>query len=520
MIKKELIDQFILELPLFEKSINAFENGEIDRKTLKGITGGFGSYAQKSGGYMLRLRLPAGRISKDTLKFIADKISEHHIDLLKLTTCQTIQLHNLSAGSVTSLIREALDFGIITRGGGGDNPRNTMATPLSGVNPAETFDVIPYALAVGDYMIPLIPSLHMPRKLKVCFSNTLDDEVHATFRDLGFVARKDGTFSVYCAGGLGPNPKPGVHITDGASPKEVSLYISAMIRLFTKYGNYESRAKSRTRYLQDTLGEENLRKYFLEELEHARKEESAVPIPHCDVISKSGNGLLDDSLIKNPRITAQKQEGLFAVSYHPVGGRLAPEKPAAIYDVIKGMDSAELRISPDGTLYIINLDASEVSKVLSVTDDGAESLFETSVSCIGSLICQHGLRNSYGLLNACIDRIRKENFSDGVLPKINISGCPSSCGTHQAGTLGFVGHSKKIDGAMQPAFKLFVNGSSKDYTPCFGKETAVILESMIPDFLADLGKMVSAENSTFEKWYPEHTDAFRILAENYASRTR
>lgn len=520
MIKRELIDQFISELPLFENSIYAFENGEIDRKTLKGITGGFGSYAQKSGGYMLRLRLPAGRISKDTLKFIADKISEHHIDLLKLTTCQTIQLHNLSAASVTSLIRDALDFGIITRGGGGDNPRNTMASPLSGVDPAETFDVIPYALAAGDYMIPLIPNLHMPRKLKVCFSNTPDDEVHATFRDLGFIARKDGTFSVYCAGGLGPNPKPGVHITDGADPAEVSLYISAMIRLFIKYGNYESRAKSRTRYLQDTLGEEDLRKCFMEELETARKEEEAVPIVQYDITSKSGSGLLDDSLIKNSRITAQKQEGLFAVSYHPVGGRLTPEKPAAIYTVIKDIDAAELRISPDGTLYIINLNASEVSKVLAVTDDGAESLFETSISCIGSLICQHGLRNSYGLLNACVDRIRKENFSDGVLPRINISGCPSSCGTHQSGTLGFVGHSKKTDGTMQSAFKLFVNGSSKDYKPRFGTETAVILESLIPEFLVDLGKKISAQNSTFEKWYPEHMDEFRILAQDYAARTR
>ena len=96
----------------------------------------------------------------------------------------------------------------------------------------------------------------MPRKLKVGFSNTPANEVHATFRDLGFVAKENGIFSVYCAGGLGPNPKLGVHITDNADPNEVSLYVHAMIRLFTTYGNYESRAKSRTRYLQDTLGEE------------------------------------------------------------------------------------------------------------------------------------------------------------------------------------------------------------------------------------------------------------------------
>ena len=45
-----------------------------------------------------------------------------------------------------------------------------------------------------------------------------------------------------------------------------------MIRLFTTYGNYESRAKSRTRYLQDTLGEEKIRNYFLQFVEDAQKE--------------------------------------------------------------------------------------------------------------------------------------------------------------------------------------------------------------------------------------------------------
>lgn len=81
MINQKNIDLFRSELPIFEKNIRAFEAGEIDRKTLKGISGGFGSYAQKEGGYMLRLRLPGGHVSKETLQFLVDKIKEHQIDL-------------------------------------------------------------------------------------------------------------------------------------------------------------------------------------------------------------------------------------------------------------------------------------------------------------------------------------------------------------------------------------------------------------------------------------------------------
>ena len=55
MISEELIQQFVKETELFEERIQAFEAGEIDRKTFKGISGRFGCYAQREKNYMLRL---------------------------------------------------------------------------------------------------------------------------------------------------------------------------------------------------------------------------------------------------------------------------------------------------------------------------------------------------------------------------------------------------------------------------------------------------------------------------------
>ena len=63
MLSKELLQHFEHDITRFEENILAFEHGEIDRKTFKGISGGFGSYAQKEQGYMLRLRLPGGHIT-------------------------------------------------------------------------------------------------------------------------------------------------------------------------------------------------------------------------------------------------------------------------------------------------------------------------------------------------------------------------------------------------------------------------------------------------------------------------
>ena len=260
MISEELIQQFVKETELFEERLRAFEAGEIDRKTFKGISGRFGCYAQREKNYMLRLRFPGGRISKEHLAFLGEKTRKYPLELMKITTCQTIQVHNLSASQVVSLMREALQKGIITIGGGGDNPRNVMSSPLSGADSREAFDVLPYAETVSDYLISRMTELHLPRKLKVAFSNTEENTTHANMRDLGFTANPEGTFSVYCAGGLGPNPKMGVLVEKNGKPQEVSLYVSAMIRLFTKYGDYKNRGKSRSRYLQDTLGEEKIKK--------------------------------------------------------------------------------------------------------------------------------------------------------------------------------------------------------------------------------------------------------------------
>mgnify|MGYP001030063148 FL=1 len=164
----------------------------------------------------------------------------------------------------------ALDAGIVTIGGGGDFPRNVMCSPLSGVEQDEFFDVLPWAQAAGEYLMSFIKAEKMPRKLKVGFSNSPKNLTHATFRDLGFAARADGLFDVYSAGGLGNNPRFGVRVAQAVQPEKILYYIKAMWLTFCAYGNYENRAKARTRYMQDALGgPENYAKAYREKLDEA-----------------------------------------------------------------------------------------------------------------------------------------------------------------------------------------------------------------------------------------------------------
>lgn len=509
---EKLIQEFKDDMSDFREMTEKFYAKEVSMKDYKGFSGGFGSYAQKGGqASMLRLRMPGGRLTKEKLKFVADAIAEYEVDKAHFTTCQTIQFHNLDGQAVCDIMEKALEVGIVTRGGGGDFPRNVMVSPLSGVEEGEYFDVLPYAEAVSDYLLGFIKTVKMPRKLKVGFSNSPANETHATFRDLGFAAREDGTFDVYSAGGLGNNPRMGVKVAEQVQPSDVLYYVRAMVETFLAHGNYENRGKARTRYMQEALGIDGYKAAYLEKLEEVKNgEDLHIEAPVCPV-TKKANG----TEASGPRVTAQKQKGLFAVAYHPIGGVPAVTKFAELYDTIKDMEAVEIRIAPDETIYIINLNGDEAEKVLAATADGAQNLFETSVSCIGSTICQIGLRDSQGALAQIIEEVRKYDFADGVLPRIHISGCTSSCGTHQIGTLGFHGGVKRVDNVVEPAFTFHVNGSEKEGEERFGEQWGMMLQKELPKFFVELGQAVEAENTTFEKWFAEDPEKLRKIAEKY-----
>ncbi len=502
------------EIKSFSEKIQDFQEGRLDKKDYKGFSGGMGSYAQRDQSrHMLRLRLPAGRLTLERLKFLADTAEKYGVKRMKLTTCETVQLHDLTAEQVPAIMEEAIAAGVICRGGGGDNPRNVMCSPLSGVQRGEAFDPTPCAEAATDYLLSVCRDIRMPRKLKIAFSNGADDSVHSAFRDMGFRAKPDGTFSLRIAGGLGAmGHRMGVPVAEAVRPNEVLYYIKAMVDTFCQHGNYENRAKARTRFMQDTLGPDGLKEAFLRNVEAAKAagglEITGLEAPAC---VEKGRGE-----ISHPRAVPQKQEGLYAVKYHPIGGALPVEKPAELYAAIKDMPGVECRVGPDETLYILNLSAAEAETVLAATEGGAETEFEYSAACIGATVCQQGIRDSQGLLRSAVAAVREAGIPGGALPRIAISGCPSSCAAHQAGTIGFQGGVRLEDKKPQPAFRMFLGGSDAPDRARFGEAGAVILEKDIPALLVELGKAAAAAGQTWTQWSETHREDLNAIVAKYA----
>lgn len=515
-MSKDYLTEFLPELADLKEHTRQFHNGELTAAEYKQLSGGFGSYAQRGGQtHMLRLRLPGGRLTKRRLQFIADTCEKYCIPRIKLTTCQSVQLHDIAPADLINIMEAAWKAGMISRGGGGDFPRNVMASPLSGVSREEYFDVMPCAEAAGEYLMGFIKATKFPRKLKVCFSSSPENEPHATFRDLGFAANPDHTFDVYAAGGLGIKPCMGICVARSVPPEDVLYHIKAMVSTFTAYDDYENRAKSRSRFLQDTLGKEGLIQAYQENLSKAYASEDLKIRPEKPPLTKAAAPV--SRHIRLPgRIIPQKQPGLYAVFYQPIGGFLSPQKAAQLCRAITPMEETEIRLTPGEGMYFINCTAQEAMLLFKITGDGAQTLFETSAACVGADTCQVGIGNAQALLGDCIAAVRQENFADGVLPQIHISGCPSSCAAHQTAAIGFRGGMKRTPTGPVPAFAVFTGGCDREGREVIADMGKSIAAADIPLFLVELGRMITMENTTYEKWILNNEEQLQILIEKYA----
>ncbi len=126
-----------------------------------------------------------------------------------------------------------------------------------------------------------------------------------------------------------------------------------------------------------------------------------------------------------------------------------------------------------------------------------------------------GPRDSQALLAACVKAVREAELPCDALPQIHISGCPSSCGTHQTGILGFRGAGKMAGGVPRSAFTLYVGGEQRQGQETMGKELGAILEEEIPEFLVKLGRAAAESGMDFMSWKRMYPGRLEEIAAEY-----
>ena len=124
----------------------------------------------KIGTFMLRIKLPAGRVTPEQLQAVGELSLQYGKGSGELSTRQTIQLHYLELESLPEVFRRLDEVGLTTVGACGDAVRNVTGCPVAGLAHDELFDVTPVVEAVTTFFYGNPDYSDLPRKHKITIS--------------------------------------------------------------------------------------------------------------------------------------------------------------------------------------------------------------------------------------------------------------------------------------------------------------------------------------------------------------
>jgi sulfite reductase (ferredoxin) len=432
---------------------------------------------------MIRIKLPFGKVSFKQFLRIADISDEYASSNLHLTTRQDIQIHYVSLDRTPELWAKLEQDDITLREACGNTVRNVTASPTSGIDPNEPFDVSPYAYATFNYFLRNPICQEMGRKFKIAFSSSDADTAFTYIHDLGFIPKlilKEGKevrgFKVLFGGGLGAQPSIAHMVNEFLPEDELIPYIESTLRVFDRYGERSNRNKARMKFLVAKLGLDEVLSLIAQErvanqTKHFKIDRDTVDLPQIpDKIDLPDVPISDQLLYQrwlDTNVFEQKQHGFYGVYIKVTTGDIPTSKARKFIAAINGLVGDEIRITINQGLLLkyVRKEALPVLferlKELDFVKPGFDSVSDIT-TCPGTDTCNLGISNSTELARVLEDLISEEfdELIENQDIKIKISGCMNSCGQHGLAHIGFHGSSLKAAGKVVPAAQVLLGGGT------------------------------------------------------------
>lgn len=426
-----------------------------------GAVGGSGGEGKATEYFMMRIGIPNGLVRSSQLRKIGELTQAHARNLADITTRQNIQLHWVSIESLPEMVDELSKIGLSPKGACGDVSRNVTGCPLAGITADEIADASSLAVDLA-HMLTGNPEFHnLPRKFKVSIAGCPQWCSYPEINEVGLTAiqRKSGGkietgYTLRVGGGLSKEPHLGVRLNAFLHPDQVVPAVHAVAALFRDQDVLrENRDRARMKYLFLKNGWDADR--FLSELE-ARLGYRLDPGVE--------EQMPDDILRDHVGIHRQKQEGLSYVGASILRGRVSGDQLKAIAELAEKFGSGDLRTTVMQNLLLINIPnakANELAKELEQIGLRVEgsNFWRGTIACTGTEFCKLAITETKGFARWLVDDMehRIPEFDQQI--KLNVTGCPNSCGQHWIADVGIEGKKIKQDGKMVDAYYFCVGGA-------------------------------------------------------------
>ncbi|MDR1724139.1 MAG: sulfurtransferase TusA family protein [Tannerella sp.] len=494
------------DIARFETMAADYESHRIEAVQFKAFRVPMGVYEQRVDGvYMARVRTTGGVIYPEQLAELIRIGQRHHSSLLHITTRQEIQIQNLAIDNVKPVLEDLQGIGLATKGGGGNTVRNIMVSEFSGIWGEEDFDTTPYAMALTTKFIAEPDSYLLPRKLKIAFSSDSTNIDYAAVNDIGFVASiRDGVrgFRVFVGGGGGTKPSTAWLLFDFIPAEELFVVAGAIKKYFSENGNRKNRNKARLRFVFYKLGEEEtirqIKEYYTEAKKTTTEQEDIVyenerPQYQYSSLSEFAENQ-EYKLWRKRYVIRQRQEGYFSILVPLLLGNISLEDANSL----EGLDKLLKFISIFGK-HTIRFTTSQNIRLRNIPEEALPELFtilkkfvpdivtpviiNNITSCTGADTCRLGICLSKELAKAIRRELLRSDAEFDALAdvRIQISGCPNSCGQQFWGDIGFSGKVLRND-RPYPGYQVYL-GAKRDTAPCFAEGVGSISARDIPKFV-------------------------------------
>ncbi len=410
----------------------------------------FGLFDKGEGKFMIRLRIPGGRLNVEQARAIgaiADTYGEDYIDI---TTRQQIELRFIPFQSLPLILQVLDSVGITTFQTGVDNFRNIVTSPLDGLAKDSYIECMPIIKALQEIFLKREEWIGvLPRKFNTAILGTGTNDCNIFGHDCCFVPAKNAEtygFNLYLGGKVGVQAKDSGLFVE---PQQVSTVFKALIELFKKYGFKDNRNKNRLHFLIEAVGMES----FCEALIN----ESGVKLV------KSGELLVDNELNLNRGVVPLKGDKE-AVLFSIPSGVFCGSDLIKASDIAKESD-AQICLSVEQSFFIVadskHTQSIKESPLYQKYQSYQNMYFNNQIACAGTATC------TFGVIPNKPDAIEMAQYLQQEVPIENAkvrmywSACPKGCGIHGIADIGFEGcKAKDEDGNTCYGVHIYLGGKA------------------------------------------------------------
>jgi sulfite reductase (ferredoxin) len=426
-----------------------------------GVTGGKGGEGNAVPYFMVRIRVPNGLLLSHQVRTIAAVATKYARGVVDITVRQNIQLHWIRIEDLPELLEQLWRAGLTTMGSCGDDTRNITGCPLAGVDADEVFDPSPLALELNRFFVGNAEFYNLPRKFKISLTSCKAWCSYPEINDVGLTGllrKRNGFdergFSLRIGGGLSTQPHLAERLDAFVGWNQVVPVVRTIAEIFRDTDVLrQSREQARLKFLflkhgwdgETFLSEINRRLGF--SLDAA--EEESLP---------------SDIYRDHAGVHPQRQPGYFYVGISVLRGRLTAEQLHTVAELSDRFAAGEVRTTAMQNLLIINVRKENTEALRRELENiglqvEASQFWRGTVACTGTEFCKLAITETKSFARWVVEELegRVPGFDQQL--KLNITGCPNSCGQHWIADLGLEGKKIKVNGQFADAYYFCVGGS-------------------------------------------------------------